>query len=306
MKNKQTIDMVDINDLMPANHTRTRRTIAEFYDAVAGTRPSATVNDHRQPRDATTLRVHELFGMHGSSVNSVRVGFVHADAGRNSTHFCTVVLMDKVKTYNLEICPDEPVRIFDDERLNTLANNLFAAFNAVYRGGDSQQPFFDNLKLYRELTGFDVREATVDGLRFATDVRCTSHPLTRALWLLTDSDADGERLTIAANHARRIMFPELNELRTVGDIVPQLPSDFTVIFASSDFLAMHDEDDEDILFKFVNDEPQLINVGSNKNVFCATSWASIERMWAYSSQVFQELYRQIDVVNELTGDDVEF
>ena len=156
--------------------------------------------------DDDDLKVYELTGTLGSEiVNVLRCGFTQ-DRRPGLDQLFRLTSVNRLKTATVDWLMPMDMVIFDDPDLAAFGEKLLMLTNIIHV--NRYDLVAENLDDLRNVAGFDVRVATVDGLRFVTELHDSSDAFSRRMILLTDTDRDAEDIFNSADEARQLMFPE--------------------------------------------------------------------------------------------------
>ena len=129
-----------------------------------------TVRQHNdQPHVYTQYRTHELVGMLEDNAVNLIIEFENdprkiTPMGVNPLALNTIG-PGGVGSYTHAMLAKSYGRLFDDPQLDDLAHELLAIGKDVVGSGVG---YYENVERNNELTGFDVRQTAVDGIKFTT------------------------------------------------------------------------------------------------------------------------------------------
>lgn len=191
-------------------------------------------------------------------------------------------------------------------------DKLRRLIHALNVNGDRH--YFTNVDVYNELTGLDARVVEVDGVHFGCLLPNFAGlpPIASRLVLLDDwADLSGRRVLTLAREARKVLNPELRDVKTIADVL-ELLDGFDVTYADTKaavvFGGLTDASQSgfgvdgfpELNIKMVDDEPLVLSTKTCETIDVPND--EIQRaVNLFSRTTFTEARRRKMTVDALLG-----
>ena len=187
-----------------------------IYSAVAQLKPG-----YRRT-DGGPFVVHRFVGRVGEAVTVAQFSFNrNARSLYSSSDVNIDVYVPGQKFFRRTACNDA---LFDDEQLQAKFNEVSRVADATIFGEDRY--LTGDVDGYNEISGFDGRVVTVNGIKFGRVLEKVNNlPLfaQRLTAIGSGRDCTGRVVLESAREARKVIYPELRDVQTITDLLKYLP-----------------------------------------------------------------------------------